>query len=167
MRVQVRVQKKYFFEFKFKFGKMIEFFRVQVRSPAFSPEKLSHNMTDSGHFTVGTVYRGSKRSDNLGRRIVIQCRPRGYCGTVRYGITARLDFGKKYDTELRTEFLEKVRYGTEIRDHIFRTVLFPYSSNARFALLLPSTALFLLAYDFTPSVALAVHTHQESPLTIF
>ena len=35
MRVQVRVQvqKKYFFEFKFmlKFGKMIEFFRVQVR----------------------------------------------------------------------------------------------------------------------------------------
>ena len=39
IRVQVRVgvQKKYFFEFKFKFefGKMIEFFRVQVqvRSP--------------------------------------------------------------------------------------------------------------------------------------
>ena len=35
MRVQVRVQKKYFFEFKF--GKMIEFFRVQVRvrSPGF------------------------------------------------------------------------------------------------------------------------------------
>ena len=31
MRVQVRVQKKYFFEFKFEFGKMIEFFRVQVR----------------------------------------------------------------------------------------------------------------------------------------
>ena len=34
MRVQVRVQKKYFFYFKFKLGKMIEFFRVQVRSPA-------------------------------------------------------------------------------------------------------------------------------------
>ena len=36
MCVQVRVQKKYFFEFKFEFGKMIEFFRVQVRvrSPA-------------------------------------------------------------------------------------------------------------------------------------
>ena len=31
MRVQVRVQKKYFFEFKFELGKMIEFFRV--RSP--------------------------------------------------------------------------------------------------------------------------------------
>ena len=31
MRVQVRVQKKYFFEFKFEFGKMIEFLRVQVR----------------------------------------------------------------------------------------------------------------------------------------
>ena len=36
IRVQVRVQKKHFFEFKFKFefGKMIEFFRVRVRSPA-------------------------------------------------------------------------------------------------------------------------------------
>ena len=38
MRAQVRVQKKYIFEFKikFEFGKMIEFFRVQVRvrSPA-------------------------------------------------------------------------------------------------------------------------------------
>ena len=32
IRVQVRVQKKYFFEFKFEFGKMIEFFRV--RSPS-------------------------------------------------------------------------------------------------------------------------------------
>ena len=85
-------------------------------------------------------------------------RTRGYYGTVRYGITVRLDFGKKYDTELRTEFLEKVRYGTEIRYYIFRTVLFPYSSNARFALLLPSIALFFLAYDFTPSVALAAHT---------
>ena len=29
MPVQVRVQKKYFFEFKFEFGKMIEFFRVR------------------------------------------------------------------------------------------------------------------------------------------
>ena len=29
MRVQVRVQKKYFFEFKFEFGKMIEFFQVR------------------------------------------------------------------------------------------------------------------------------------------
>jgi len=31
--IRVRVQKKYFFEFKFEFGKMIEFFRV--RSPAW------------------------------------------------------------------------------------------------------------------------------------
>ena len=29
--MRVRVQKKHFFEFKFEFGKMIEFFRVQVR----------------------------------------------------------------------------------------------------------------------------------------
>ena len=37
VQVRVRVQKKYFFEFKFKFefGKMIEFFRVRVRSPGF------------------------------------------------------------------------------------------------------------------------------------
>ena len=27
----IRVQKKYFFAFKFEFGKMIELFRVQVR----------------------------------------------------------------------------------------------------------------------------------------
>ena len=33
MQAHVRVQKKHFFEFKFEFGKMIEFFRVQVRSP--------------------------------------------------------------------------------------------------------------------------------------
>ena len=84
-------------------------------------------------------------------------------GLLRYGLvrnysTVQLDFGKKYDTELRTEFLEKVRYGTKIRYYIFRTVLFPYSSNSRFALLLPSNALFLLAYDLTPSVALAAHT---------
>ena len=42
--MQVRVQKKYFFEFKFKFGKMIEFFRVRVqvrvRSPAFTSKPL-------------------------------------------------------------------------------------------------------------------------------
>ena len=31
MRVQVRVQKKYFFGYKFESGKTIEFFRVQVR----------------------------------------------------------------------------------------------------------------------------------------
>ena len=48
---------------------------------------------------------------------------RGYYGTVRYGITVRLDFGKKYDTELRTEFLEKVRYGNTILYFPYRTVL--------------------------------------------
>ena len=39
-------------------------------------------------------------------------------GSVRNYGTVRLDFGKKYDTELRTEFLEKVRYGTEMRYYI-------------------------------------------------
>ena len=92
-------------------------------------------------------------------RLRFQCTNRGL---LRHGITVRLDFGKKCDTELRTEFLEKVRYGTEIRYYIFRIVLFPYSSNARFALLLPNTALFLLAYDFTPSVALTAHTTSHS-----
>ena len=31
----IRVQKKYFFEFKFEFGKMTEFFRIRVRSPGY------------------------------------------------------------------------------------------------------------------------------------
>ena len=31
--MRVPVQKKYFFEFKFEYGKMIEFFRVRVSSP--------------------------------------------------------------------------------------------------------------------------------------
>ena len=84
-------------------------------------------------------------------------------GLLRYGwawnyCTVRLDFGKKYDTELRTEFLEKVRYGNTVLCFPYRIVLFPYSSNARFALLLPSTALFLLTYEFTPSIALSAHT---------
>ena len=34
--IRVQVQKKYFFEFKFEFGKMIEFFRVRVRSPVYN-----------------------------------------------------------------------------------------------------------------------------------
>ena len=44
--VQVRVQKNYFFEFKFEFGKITEFFRVRVqvqvgvRSPAVSAGNL-------------------------------------------------------------------------------------------------------------------------------
>ena len=40
MRIQVRIQKKYFFEFKFEFGKMIEFFRVQVR--VRSPDTIAN-----------------------------------------------------------------------------------------------------------------------------
>ena len=31
MRDQVRVQKKFFFDLKFEFGKMFEFFRVRVQ----------------------------------------------------------------------------------------------------------------------------------------
>ena len=68
-------------------------------------------------------------------------------GLLRYEISVRLDFDKKYGTELRTEFLEKVRYRTEIRYYIFRTVHFSCSSNTRFAFLPPSNALFFLAYD--------------------
>ena len=37
--IQVRVQQNYFFEFKFKFGKMIEFFQVRVRSPGNNASK--------------------------------------------------------------------------------------------------------------------------------
>ena len=56
--------------------------------------------------------------------------PKQKVTTVRFGTELRygtvgLDFGKKYDTELRTEFLEKVRFGTKIRYYIFCTV--PYS----------------------------------------
>ena len=79
--------------------------------------------------------------------------PRGYYGSVRNYGAVRLRFGNKYHAELRTEFLEKVRYGN--------TVYFPYSSNARFALLFPSTAtFFLLAYNFTTSVALTTHNFK-------
>ena len=37
--------------------------------------------------------------------------------------TVRLDLGKKYDTKLRTEFLEKVRYGYTVLYFPYRTVL--------------------------------------------
>ena len=37
IRFQVRVQKKHFFGFEFKFGKMIEFFRVRVQVRVRSP----------------------------------------------------------------------------------------------------------------------------------
>ena len=42
---------------------------------------------------------------------------------LEYG-TVRLNFGKKYGTELRMVFSGKQRYGTEIRYYFFRTV--PY-----------------------------------------
>ena len=44
--------------------------------------------------------------------------------TVRFGTElryGRLDFGKKYNTEFSTEFLEKVRYGNTV-------LYFPYST---------------------------------------
>ena len=41
MRVQVRVQNKYFF--KFEFGEMIEFFRIQVRSPVLDVQQQTDN----------------------------------------------------------------------------------------------------------------------------
>ena len=44
--------------------------------------------------------------------------------TVRNYGTVRLNFGKKYGTELRTVFSGILRYGTKIRYYFFRTVLF-------------------------------------------
>ena len=44
--------------------------------------------------------------------------------TVWYGITVRLNFGKKYSTELRLIFFGKLRYSTKIRYYFFHTVLF-------------------------------------------
>ena len=89
-------------------------------------------------------------------------------GSVRNYGTVRLDFGKKYDTELRTEFSGKVRYGNTILYFPYRTVHFPYSSNVRFALLIASKystffALFLFAYNFATLIALAAH--HQLPLT--
>ena len=60
-------------------------------------------------------------------------------GLLRYGSernygTVRLDFGKKYGTELRTKFLEKVRYGTEIRSYIFRSVPYTFHTPVMHAL---------------------------------
>ena len=86
---------------------------------------------------------------------------RGYYGTVRYGITVRLHFGKKYDTELRTEFLEKVRYVAEIRYYIFRT---PVMHALHFCF-------EVLHFSFLPitlprQLRSSLTTHHQSPLTI-
>ena len=76
-------------------------------------------------------------------------------------------------------FWQKVRYGNTYE--VFRksavrkygiiffvpshTLSFGHSSNARFALLLPNTSLFLFADNFTTSVALT--SHHQSPLGWF
>ena len=44
---------------------------------------------------------------------------------LRYGITVRLNFGKKYSVELRTVFSGKLRYGTKMQYYFFGAV--PYS----------------------------------------
>ena len=87
-------------------------------------------------------------------------------GSVRNYGTVRLDFGKKYDTELRTEFLEKVRYGTEIRYYIFRTVPYSFCTPVTHALhfcfqvlhfsFLPMTLSRQLRSPLTPPVALTI-----------
>ena len=45
MRVQVRVQKQYFFEFNFEFGKMIEFVRVNFEFAALIPTIMAPKRT--------------------------------------------------------------------------------------------------------------------------
>ena len=72
---------------------------------------------------------------------------------VRYGITYGI-FRKS-----------AVRYGNTVLYFPYRAVHFPYSSNARFALLLPSTALFLFANNFTTSVALTAHQLFQITIT--
>ena len=75
-----------------------------------------------------------------------------------YG-TVRLDFGKKYDTELRTEFLEKVRYGTEIRYYIFRTVPYSFRTPVTHAL---HFCFQVLHFSFLP---MTLPRQLRSPLT--
>ena len=48
---------------------------------------------------------------------------------LQYGTVLRLDFGKKYDTELCAEFLRNVRQGTKIRYYIFRTVWYTFRTT--------------------------------------
>ena len=55
-------------------------------------------------------------------RKTIESVSRDYYSTVRNYGTEWLDFGKKYDTEFRTEFLEKVRYGNTVLYFPYRTV---------------------------------------------
>ena len=74
-------------------------------------------------------------------------------------MTVRLDFGKKYDTELRTEFLEKVRHGTEIRYYVFRTVPYSFRTPVTHAL---HFCFQVLHFSFLP---MTLPCHLRSPLT--
>ena len=78
--------------------------------------------------------------------------------TVRFGITVWLDFGKKYDTESRTEFLEKARYCTDIRYY----VSVPYSF--RIPVTHPLHVCFqVLHFSFLP---VTLPRQLRSPLTL-
>ena len=87
-------------------------------------------------------------------------------GLLRCGITVWLDFGKKYDAELRTEFLEKVRYGNTVLYFSCRTVQFPYSSNTRFALCFQVLHFSFLSITLPRQLRSPLTTHHRSPVTI-
>ena len=67
--------------------------------------------------------------------------------------TVRLNFGKKYDTELRTEFLEKVRYGNTVS-------YFPYRTPVTHAL---HFCFQVLHFSFLP---MTLPRQLRSPLTL-
>ena len=93
----------------------------------------------------------------------------GRYGTVRYGITVRLDFGKKYDAELRTEFLGKVRYSTKIRYYIFRTVPYTFRTTVKHATHFCCKVLHFcfLHFSFLPiTLPRQLPSPLQSPLTI-
>ena len=73
---------------------------------------------------------------------------RGYYGTeLRYGTAGfwqKVRYGITYGIFRKST----VRYGNTVLYFLYRTVHFSYSSNGRFALFLPSTALFFLTYNF-------------------
>ena len=71
------------------------------------------------------------------RSCFVQLLSRGDGSCYQGVTTVPLDFGKSYDTELRAEFKENVRYGIENTVLYFpsRTAHFPYSSNTRFAVM--------------------------------
>ena len=86
-----------------------------------------------------------------------------YKGLLRYGLVRNygtVRFGKKYDTELRTEFLEKVRYGTELRYYIFRTVPYSFRTPVAHAL---HFCFQVLHFSFLP---MTLTCQLRSPLTL-